>query len=178
MDDRITGITQARRARRDGVQHRLNVGGRAGNNTENIARSGLLFQGFLELVEQSDILDRYYGLIRKGFKELDLRRRKGTSHSTSCEQSTDELSLLPQWNTQEGAPAPRRQFRKIILCIYIGNVKRSVLADPAKSRFVTTDSLTARGYGDRPNMSANHNLVTLFEAQHHVIHSTNPRRAL
>src|SRR5690349_8676170 len=105
MDDRIIGITQARRARRDGVQHRLNVGGRAGNNPENIARSGLLFQGFLELVEQSDILDRYYGLIRKGFKELDLRRGERPHFGSTCDQRSNEFLRLTKRNPQVGTPA-------------------------------------------------------------------------
>src|SRR5919108_2559862 len=46
---RIRCSTDSGRILSDGVQHRLDISGRAGNHAENLARSGLLFERFGEL---------------------------------------------------------------------------------------------------------------------------------
>ena len=50
----------------DGIEHRLHVGGRAGDHFEDIGRRGLSLQRLLGLVEQPHVLDRDHGLVGEG----------------------------------------------------------------------------------------------------------------
>ena len=75
---RIVCLTQPRRIFGDHVQHRLNIRRRAGDDTQNFTRRGLLFQRFLEFVEQPHVFDGDDGLVGEGFKQFDLRRGEGT----------------------------------------------------------------------------------------------------
>ncbi len=56
-------VAQPRGALCHGVKHRLNIGRRARDNAQNIARGRLLLQGLLCLVEETDILDGDNGLV-------------------------------------------------------------------------------------------------------------------
>ena len=71
---------------RHGVQHRLNVRRRAGDDAQDFARRCLLLQRFLELLEQPHILDGDHGLIGEGFKKLDLRRGEGAHLDATRDQ--------------------------------------------------------------------------------------------
>ena len=61
----------------NGVQHRLNIRWRAGDDAEDLARRHLLIQGFLQFVEQPNIFDGNDSLVGKGLKQSDLRRGEG-----------------------------------------------------------------------------------------------------
>src|SRR5262245_22937333 len=71
-DGRVVGAAHARGIFRDHVQHRLNIRRRAGNDAQDFTSRSLLFQRFLELLEQTHILNRDHGLIGEGFKKLNL----------------------------------------------------------------------------------------------------------
>src|SRR5262245_32540955 len=63
---RIVGTAYARGIFSNRVQHGLDIRGRAGNYAENLTRRRLLFQRFLELFEQPDVLNRDHGLVGEG----------------------------------------------------------------------------------------------------------------
>jgi hypothetical protein len=75
-DYRVTSATNICGTFRDGVHHRLDFGRRAGDHTQNFTRGGLLFQRFLELLEQPHVLDGDHGLGCEGFKQFDLLVRE------------------------------------------------------------------------------------------------------
>jgi hypothetical protein len=55
-----------------GIEHSLQVKGRAADDLQHVGGGGLLLQGFAQLVEQARVLDGDDGLIREGFKQSDL----------------------------------------------------------------------------------------------------------
>src|SRR5215471_10447574 len=65
-------IAEPRRACHYGVEHWLDVGRRATDDAENLARRRLALQGLPCLVEQSYILDGDHRLVGKGLEERDL----------------------------------------------------------------------------------------------------------
>ncbi len=67
--------------------------------------------------------------------------------------------------------------REIALRADVGNVKRAVLAHPAKLCLINTDLDAANGRY-RTKMSPRNRSVALVESQHHVIDPTNPCCAL
>ena len=82
-DRREHATTQPHHALDDGVEDRLDVGGRARDDPEDLAGRGLLLEGFgevavarLELREEADVLDGDDGLIGEGLQERDLLVRE------------------------------------------------------------------------------------------------------
>jgi hypothetical protein len=80
---RVVRAAQASGIRGNGVKHRLDVGRRGRDHTQDFARSRLLLEGFrerpvarFELLEQSHVLDRDDRLGGEGFNERDLLFRK------------------------------------------------------------------------------------------------------
>ncbi len=67
---------------------------------------------------------------------------------------------------------------EIVLLAKVGNVKRAVLAHPARHRVINIDLGDTDGHGYRTKMSPRNHRVPLAESQHHVIDPTNPRGAL
>src|SRR5215510_14337943 len=57
----------------NGIQDRLNIRGRTGDDAQDFARGCLLFQRLLEFVEQAHILDSDHRLVCECFEQLDLR---------------------------------------------------------------------------------------------------------
>src|SRR5262249_19766634 len=96
----VVGPTHPSRALSNGVEHRLDVGRRAGNNAKNLTRRSLLLQGLLKLVEQPHVLDRDHGLIGEGFKELDLNRGEWAHLGATCRECSNKFLLVLKWNGQ------------------------------------------------------------------------------
>jgi hypothetical protein len=71
-DHRVVGPADPCRVLRHRVHHRLQIGRRLADHAQDFARSRLLFQCFFRLVEQSGVLDGYYGLVGEGLEEVDL----------------------------------------------------------------------------------------------------------
>src|SRR5262249_4624656 len=110
------------------VEHRLNVGRRAGDNAQDFARGRLLLQGLLQFLEQPNVLDGNHRLIGEGFKQLDLRRGEGTYLETACSQNSNEFSLLTKRNGQKASPASSESGPwDIVLFEAIWNVNRTML---------------------------------------------------
>ena len=72
------------RALDDSIEHRLDIGRRAADDAENLARRSLLLQSFaqirvalLEFFEQPHVLDGDHGLGGESFEERDLLSEKG-----------------------------------------------------------------------------------------------------
>ena len=175
---RIVRIAQPSRILGNHIQHRLNVRRRAGDDTQNFARRSLLLQRLLEFLEQPDVLDGDHRLVGEGFEQLDLRRGEGAHLGATRGQVSNEFPLLTKGNDQEGTPAAgghptlgNRSARADV-----GNVKRAVLAHPAKLWLINTDLGAGNGYGTK--MSPRNHRVPLVESQYHVINPTNPRGAL
>ena len=78
------------------VQHRLNIGRRAGNHAQDFTRCRLLLQRFLEFLEQPDVLQRDHCLIGKGFEQLDLCWSERIHLGTTPHQCANEFAALKQ----------------------------------------------------------------------------------
>ena len=73
----IRRSTNSRGILRNGIQHRLNIRRRTGDDAQDFTRRCLLLQRLLEFLEQPDVLDGDHRLVGEGFEEFDLRRREG-----------------------------------------------------------------------------------------------------
>ena len=128
-------------------------------------------------MEQPHVLDGDHRLVGEGFEQLDLRRGEGTHLDATCVQYSNEFPLLTKGNGQEGArAADEPERREIVLRANVGNVKRTMLANPEMHWRIDTDLDAANGYGTK--MSPRNHNVALMESQHHVIDPANPRGAL
>ena len=58
------------------VQYRLDIGRRAGNDTQDFTRRRLLLQRLLEFLEQPDVLDRDHCLASESFEKFNVFLRK------------------------------------------------------------------------------------------------------
>ena len=77
---RVAGLAQPRSVPDDGVQDRLQVGRRARDHAEDLARRRLLLEGLFRLVEQPHVLDRDRRLVGEDLEQLDLLVGEGTDH--------------------------------------------------------------------------------------------------
>src|SRR6202043_1101503 len=97
------GAAQARSSFTEGVEHRLQVEGRAADDLEHVAGRGLVFERFFEIAgalaqfaEQPRILHRDHRLRRKVLKERDLLIGKRPSLLAVNDKNTDEGPVLPE----------------------------------------------------------------------------------
>src|SRR3954452_22811504 len=68
----VSSLAQFGGTARDGVEHRLGIGRRTGDDVENIRCCGLPLQRLARLIEQPCVLDGDGGLIGKALNEFDL----------------------------------------------------------------------------------------------------------
>ena len=61
-EPRHVSVAKARRRFDQGVEHRLQIEGRAADHLEHVGGGGLLLQRFAQLVEQARVLDGDHGL--------------------------------------------------------------------------------------------------------------------
>src|SRR5262249_2312837 len=94
----------------DGVEDRLNIGGRAANDTEHLGRCSLMFQGFtqfcialLQFLEQPHVLDGDHRLVGKGLQKSDLLGSERTRLDSSNKDRAERCTLAEQWDSQ---PSP------------------------------------------------------------------------
>src|SRR5262245_26177082 len=176
VNDGIGCFTQPGGILCDHIQDRLNIRRRAGDHTQDFARRGLLLQRFLELVEQSDVLNGDDSLIGKRFEQLDLCRSKRTNLHATRGQYSNELFLLTKRNGQVSMISDAGTHGwEIVLLLGVANVKRAMLAYPVNVWLINTDFDAANWYGTK--MSPWNHRVTMFEPKHHVIDPANSRRA-
>ena len=72
-------VAQPGRALGDRLEHRLHVGRRARDHAQDFADRRLLFERFLGLVEEADVLDRERRLVGEGLDQRDLLVGEGPS---------------------------------------------------------------------------------------------------
>ena len=171
-------ITQPCGILRNSIQHRLNIGRRAGDHAQDFTRRRLLFQRLGEFLEQPHVLDGDHGLVGEGLQKLDLRRGKGR---TSC----DARQCTNEFRPADEGERPRR-CASAAESLLSGN--RS--AARTSGMWSVPCSRIQRYCGSsilistRPDRAWNQNepattmTVPLAESQHQIINPTNPRRAL
>src|SRR5262245_38025703 len=104
---RIAGIAQTRRSLRDHIQHRLNVGWRAGDDAQDFTRCSLLFQRFLEFFEQPHVLDGDDSLVCKGLQKGNLFLGKRSNLGSTDRNSPDGNTLTHKRDCQPRPDTPK-----------------------------------------------------------------------
>ena len=90
---------------RDNIQYRLDIRRRAGDDAQNFARRGLLFQRLVEFLEQPHVLDGDHRLIGKGFDQRNLALCEGLHLAPPHAQGTDRRTILKQRHREDGSIA-------------------------------------------------------------------------
>src|SRR5262245_17801874 len=162
----------------DSVKYGLQISPRATNNRKNLTGRNLLLQRFLELVEQSHVLDGDHGLVSERFEKLDLRGGERAHLDATCAQRSNDFPMLTKGSGQESAPAATGGIHRlnIVLLTDVGNVKRTMLVNPTLPWLIHTDLGADSWYGTK--MSPRNQNVSFAQSQHHVIDSTHTRGAL
>src|SRR5215813_10504420 len=160
----------------DSVQHRLDIRGRASDDSQDFTRRCLLLQRLLEFLKQTDILYRNHRLISEGFEKLDLCRGEGAHFNATRDQNSNEVPLLAKRHEQKGASVGlRAQIWKISLGLDVRHVERAVLDHPAKMWLINTYLTELGWHGTK--MGAQNNHGPFAESQGQILDPTNPRRA-
>jgi hypothetical protein len=112
INNRIVCAAQARRRINDALKYRLQMELRAANNTQNVARSGLVLERLaklsspsLHLLEQPRVLDGNDGLVGEGLEQIDLLVGEGTDLSASDGNGAYCFARANYWHCQVGAVA-------------------------------------------------------------------------
>jgi hypothetical protein len=87
------------------VEHRLDVGLRAANDPQDLARRRLLLERLLRLIEQSRVLDGDDSLVGEGLQQRDLLVREGTNLRSQDQNHADRYGLSNQ-RDRENRPNP------------------------------------------------------------------------
>ncbi len=129
-------ITESPRILGDRVKDRLDIGGRAGDHAQNLARRRLLLEGLgevavasLELPEQADVLDGDDGLIGEGLQQLDLAVGEGPGRRSRHRDGADRLTLSDHRHRQH-APVARCPGQVLELVVAILQNVRVVTDHP------------------------------------------------
>ena len=103
-------LTEAGRALRHRVKHRLNVGGRATDHSQDFRGGRLLLEGRgevgvlgLELGEEPRVLDSDGGLVGKRLHQCDLAVRKRSDLESVDMDHAEKLARPEHRNREEGA---------------------------------------------------------------------------
>ena len=137
-------VAQPVRALDDGVEHRLDVGGRTGDDAQDLGGGGLLRERLGEvavarpqLLEQADVLDGDDRLIREGSEQVDLPVREGRGRFAR-DRDQAEGDVPPHHRHHEAsavAPQPGefdllRAGLRVVLDV--GQMEDAALADHAR----------------------------------------------
>src|SRR5882724_2353115 len=101
---------QAVAAVRNDIEHRLHVGGRGGDDLQDVGRGGLALQRLAGLVEQTRVLDRDHRLVGEGLKQLNVVMGKSAGLHLGRADHPYRHSGTHEWDEHEAteaAPAPR-----------------------------------------------------------------------
>ena len=101
------GVTDANSVVQHGIENRLQLARRTGDNLEYLAGRGLLLQSLAQLarprlhfVEQPRVLDRDHRLVSESGDQLDLLLRERLDLRTGEENCADGHSLAHEWHTE------------------------------------------------------------------------------
>src|SRR5262249_35655254 len=102
------GVAQRHSSTDDRIEYWLNVGWRARNDTEDLARCRLPLQRFLCLVEKPHVLDGNDCLVGEGLEELHLSVAEGSHFSPADRNNPERLARAEQRSTEyrSRTPAP------------------------------------------------------------------------
>src|SRR5712672_132088 len=130
--DGIIGIAKFASTLGNGLENRLDVGGRRGDHPQNVAAPGLVSQRFrkvaglrLDLIEQSDIFDRDRCLVGKSRDQFDLLLGKRTRLRARQGDYADRNALAQHRNGEHSAETTQSlRFGKGVVgvCLNVGNV--------------------------------------------------------
>ena len=127
----------------NGIQHRLNISRRTGDDAENLTRRCLLLQCFLEFLEQPHVLDGDDRLVGEGFEKPNLLFSERFHFCTPDENRSDGNTFSEKWCAEHGA-APitgGTRFREwkflVQVCLYIVNMD-----EPSVDHGSTGDRMT------------------------------------
>src|SRR5262249_43690250 len=109
-----------------------------------------------------NIFKRDHRLIREGFKQFDGRRGKRARFDATCTECSNDFAFLAKGDKQKGTRATDNSGLKIFSVIYVGNVKRSMLPQPARVRGVKTNLDAPRRNG--AEMSPRNQIVSLAKS--------------
>src|SRR5262245_61064826 len=98
-----TGGAETHRIRQHGVEHRLKLARRTGDDAEHFGGCSLLLQRFAQLVEQPRVLDGDDGLSREICDELNLLFREWPDLLAINADSPNQRTLLEHWNADKRA---------------------------------------------------------------------------
>ena len=124
MDGYAVGTAKSRRRLDKGIEHGLQIEGRAADHLEHVGGSGLLLQRFREivgasaqLVEQAGVLDGDHRLIGKALEQRDLFLVKRLDLRASNSNDPDGNPFTQQWGGEYGPNAgnlpPRLEIGKL-----------------------------------------------------------------
>src|SRR5215831_2890810 len=134
-DNAEYGFAQARGALNDRIEHRLSIGRRSADDVKHLARRGLMFESFCQLLrsclyilEQPHVLDRDHRLVGESGGEFDLPVGEGV-HLESRQYDYADRHALPQQRDAEhrvSSPNPpllgETRIGKIGIGLHIGNM--------------------------------------------------------
>src|SRR6185295_5066996 len=106
------GFADAHGIRKHGLEHRLQLAGRARDDAEDLRGRRLSFQSLrqlararLHLLEQPRVLDGDDGLVGEGLKEFDVARGKGAGFRSGDDNRSDGLAIAEHRYRQLAPPA-------------------------------------------------------------------------
>ncbi len=92
-------------AARDGLEYRLHVRRRAGDDLQDVGGGSLPLQRFPGLIEQPRILDRDQGLIAEGFGQSDFALTENTGSLSGQHEQADTFFTAEQRQIQRRVDA-------------------------------------------------------------------------
>src|SRR5215470_15269332 len=122
------GRADANRVREHGLEHRLQLAGRAGDHLQDLGagrllleRLGELARACLHLVEQAHVLDRDHRLVGEGLEQLDLLRTEGPRFGAA----TRVPATIP--SRSSGTPTPACRPKTVVAWerVYSGSAMMS-----------------------------------------------------
>src|SRR5262245_25976230 len=180
-DERIIRAAHSCRILRDGVQYRLDVGRRAADDAQNLARGRLLLERLLRLVEQPDILDRDDGLGGKGLQERDVAVGERADRRAPDRDRPDRLALAYQRDGQDRSEAGRARpglaLRELAGYGQIVDVDGPTVEQRAPRNPVTVDwtpATDSAGWLDRTDVGCYAELVPLSQGDRRVVGFAQP----
>ena len=171
----IDRIAQPRGIFGDGVQHRLNVRRRTGDDAQNFTCRGLLLQRLLEFLKQPHVLDGDHGLVGESFEQLDLRRGEGAHLDATRAQYSNEFSLLTKGNDQEGARAAAEPNIGKSFCARTSGMWSVPCSRIQRNSGASILISTRPGYGTKMSPRNHHVPRRGVAAPHHRSHKPAPR---
>src|SRR5262249_24595342 len=155
-DYRVVCSAESSRILGNGIENRLDIGGRLTDDTKNLACRRLLLQGLghlgvglrqrfvllLKLGEQAHILDGDDRLVREGLQQLNVPVREGTAPLPRDPDHSDRVALMEERDRDMASQAELtgRCTRELNRGLQVGHVHNDPVEDGPARREVATGS--------------------------------------